>query len=63
MEGGGEARGKCSVIPALAALSARLFNTAAYLIALKAVWQNINLDEWICITVLPGQSITIAASG
>lgn len=63
MEGAGKAQGKCSVIPALATLSDGLFNTASYLIALKAGWQNINLDEWICITVLPGQSITIAASG
>lgn len=47
MEGGGEAQGKCSIIPALAAKSAGLFNTAAYLIALKAGWQNINLDEWL----------------
>lgn len=52
-----------SVIQASAALSAGLFNTAAYLIALKAGWQNINLDEWICIILLPGQSITISASG
>lgn len=36
VEGGGKARGKCSVIPDSATLSAGLFNTAAYLIALKA---------------------------
>lgn len=61
--GGEKAQGKCSVISASATLSAGLFNTGANLIALKAEWQNINLDEWICITVLPGQSITIYASG
>lgn len=61
--GEGKARGNRGAISASAALSAGLFNTGANLIALKAEWQNINLDEWICITVLPSQSITIYASG